>query len=216
MKLTDYARILMRRGWMMLLLAIIAGGSAYTLSKDQTPIYRSTQTVLVSPSRTDLSLVESSRNLLESHVVYLNSEIIAERIIEELSLDMTSGQLMSNVTIASDKFRMVIQIDVDNADGEIANLIARAWGQQLVDYRTERNATVRREDRVDALLVDYPRYHQQAPKPKVMAVAGGVLGLLVGGVFVFVLEYLESSVIRRNEDLERVSESQVLASIPPF
>lgn len=216
MKLSEYVRILVRRGWLMLMLAAIAGGSAYLLAKGQDPVYRSTQLVLVQPSRTDLSLVESSRNLLESHVVYLNSEKIAEQIIDQLQLDMTPGQLKSDVTFASDKFRMVIQIDVDNADGEVANRIASAWGQVLVDYRNEQNQLVRREDRVNALLVDYPRYHQQSPKPKINAVAGAILGFMVGGVIVFVMEYLESSIIRRNEDLERTAGIPVLASIPPF
>ena len=221
MKLTEYMRILVRRGWIMLLLAVIAGSSAYFLSKQQDPVYRSTQVVLIQPSRTDLSLVESSRNLLESHVVYLDSEQIAGQILENLERegqpqDISPGELKSNVTIASDKFRMVIQIDVDHGDPMVANQIARAWGQVLVDYRNERNQTVRREDRVDAYLVDLPHVHQSAPKPKVMAIAGAILGLLVGGVIVFVLEYLESAIIRRREDLERVAEIPVLASIPNF
>ena len=216
MKLSEYVRILVRRGWLMLLLAAIAGGSAYTLSKGQDPVYRSSQLVLVQPSRTDFGLAEASRSLLEPLVVYLNSEIRAEQVIETLQLDMTPGQLKSSVTIASDKFRMVIQIDVDNADGEVANRIASAWGQVLVDYRNEQNQLVRREDRVNALLVDYPRYHQQSPKPKINAIAGAILGFLVGAAMVFVMEYLESSIIRRNEDLERMVEIPVLASIPPF
>ena len=41
-----------------------------------------------------------------------------------------------------------------------------------------------------------------------------VLGLLLGGMLVFALEYLESSVIRRRDDLERVLEMPVLASVP--
>jgi capsular polysaccharide biosynthesis protein len=212
--LTDYVRILARRGWILVLLAIIAGASAYFLSLRQTPIYRSTQLVLIQPSRTDFGLTEASRLLLASYVVFLDSELVAAKIIEDLRLDMLPAQLMENVTIAHDPLRLVVQIDVDSADGDLANDIARAWGQELVDYRNQENQTVRREDRVNAIPPDLPRYRQQSPRPLVNLAAGGILGLLVGGVLVFVLEYLESSIVRRREDLESSIEMPVLASIP--
>ncbi len=215
MNLIDYIRILVRRGWIMLLLALIVAASAFFVSRNQTPVYRSTQLVLIQPSRSDFGLTEASRLQLNSYAVYLDSELIAQRIIEDLRLDMTPGQLKSNVTIAPDTLRLVVRIDVRSTDGDLANDIARAWGQQLVDYRNQENQTSRREDRVNALLPDLPRYSQQSPRPMLTAVAGGIMGLIVGGVIVFVLEYLESSIVRRREDLER-DDLLVLAGVPPF
>lgn len=215
MNLIDYVRILVRRGWIMLLLALIVAASAFFVSRMQTPIYRSTQLVLIQPSRSDFGLTEASRLQLNSYAVYLDSELIAQRIIEDLRLDMTPAQLKGNVTIAPDTLRLVVRIDVRSTDGDQANDIARAWGQQLVDYRNQENQTSRREDRVNALLPDLPRYSQQSPRPLLTAVAGGILGLIVGGVIVFALEYLESSVVRRREDLER-DDLLVLAGVPPF
>jgi len=200
----------------MILLAIIAGSSAYFLSKEQTPVYRATQKVLIQPSRTDFGLTEASRLLLNSLVVYLDTETIADEIINELNLDMLPGQLKSNVTIAPDQLRLVVQIDVDNTNGDLANNIAHAWGQQLVDYRNQENAKARREDRVNAILIDFPHYSQQSPKPAINAIAGGILGIIVGGIIVFVMEYLESSVIRRREDLEQMLDLPVLSTIPDF
>lgn len=214
MKLIDYARILVRRGWIMLVLAAIAAGSAYAFSTQATPIYRSTQKVLIQPSRADLGLTESTTRLLNSYVEYLNSRFIAEDVITELQLDTTPEQLLSNVTIAADQFRLFIQIDVDQTDGETANRIANQWGIALVEYRNEQNQTVRRESQIDALLQDYPTYSQIRPRPRINAVAGAVLGFLVGGVIIFVLEYLESSIVHRTEDVERVLELPVLAAIP--
>ena len=66
MNLIDYGRILVRRGWIIILLAVIAAGGAYFLSTRQTPIYRSIQKVLIQPARIDLSLTESSKALLSS------------------------------------------------------------------------------------------------------------------------------------------------------
>lgn len=214
MSLIDYGRILLRRGWIMLLLALAAAAAGYFLSTQQTKIYQSTQRVLIQPARTDLGLAEAILRVLNSYAVYINSETVARRVIDELQLDMTPGDLKSNVFIAPDTLRLVIQIDVRLPDCDLANDVARVWGDQLVQWRNQQNQLQRREDRVDALPADIPRCELFAPRPLVNTAVGGVLGLLLGGIIVFVLEYLESSIIRRRDDLERLLDLPVLAAIP--
>ncbi|MCL4254994.1 MAG: hypothetical protein KJ043_14615 [Anaerolineae bacterium] len=214
MALTDYVRILVRRGWIMLILAGLAGGAAFLISRGQTPVYRSTQLVLIQPSRADLGLAEASVRLVTPLTVYLNSRERAQDIIETLRLDMTPDELLGNSYFAADQLRLTVQIDVDNSDGELGNLIAQAWGQELVDYRNAINQRSRREDRVDAVLVDFPRYSQQAPRPTISLAIGAILGLVLGGIIVFVLEYAESGVIRTAQDLTRSVDEPLLASIP--
>ncbi|MBZ0299859.1 MAG: hypothetical protein K8J31_08970 [Anaerolineae bacterium] len=214
MNLMDYVNILLRRGWIMILLAVIAAASAYILSKQQTPIYRSTQRVLMQPTRADLGLTEASRTLLGNHVAYLDSEFRAQEVIDRLRLDMTAEQLKSAVTIASDPLSLTIQIDVDLPDGDLANDVAREWGNLLIEYRNAENQRARREDHINARLQDVASYTLQSPKPAINTIAGAILGLLLGGVIVFVLEYLESSVVRSRDDLERNTGIPVLAAIP--
>jgi capsular polysaccharide biosynthesis protein len=198
----------------MLLVAVIAAGSAYFLSTRQQTIYRSTQRVLIQPSRADFGLTEASKTLLGSHVAYLDSEFIAQQVIDNLKLDMTPGDLMNKVTIASDPLNLTIQIDVDLPDGDLANDVSREWGNMLIQYRVEENQKARREDQITARLQDVARYDLLSPRPLINAAAGAVLGLLLGGIIVFVLEYLESSVVRSREDIERSLELPVLAAIP--
>lgn len=214
MNLTDYLRILVRRGWIMLALAVIAGGTAYTLSNQETPVYRATQIVVIEPSRADLGLAEASVRLINSLVVIIDSQEVAADIIESEDLDMTPGELKGNVSIAPDQLRLTIQIDVNSTSIEEASRIARAWGQWLVDFREERNALVRREDRVNAIMPDQPSVGQFSPRPTFNGIAGALLGLIVGGVIVFVLEYLESGILRSREDVERRLGMSVLASVP--
>lgn len=214
MNLIDYGRILLRRGWIMLLLALIAAGAAYFLSTQQTKIYQSTQRVLIQPARNDLGQAEAIIRVLNAYAVFLDSENIARQVIDQLQLDMTPGYLKSNVFIAPDTLRMTVQIDARLPDCDIANDVARVWGEQLVQWRNQQNQTQLRENRVDAILPDTPRCELYAPRPLVNTAAGAALGLLLGGILVFVLEYLESSVIRRRDDLERTLDLPVLAAIP--
>jgi len=198
----------------MVLLALIVGGTSYLLSRQQDPVYRASQTVLIQPTRADLGLAEASVRLTEPLTVYLNSTERAQEVIDELNLDVLAGELRANTTFASDQFRLTIQIDVQSESQDLAFRAARAWGQVLVDYRTEQNQLARREDRVEALLPDQPSVGQIAPRPTFNGIAGALLGLIVGAVIVFVLEYLESGLIRRREDLERTTELPTLATIP--
>ncbi len=214
MNLLDYGRVLWRRGWIMLLVAALAAGSAFFLSTQQQPIYRSTQKVLIQPARIDYSLTESSRLLLNNLSLYLDSTFTAAKVIDALQLDMRPDVLKGNVTIVPNQLTLSIEIGVDLPDGELANRVAKAWGEQLVEFRNVENQKVRREDQVNANLQDNPTYSLLRPRPTINALAGGLLGLLVGGVVVFVLEYLESNVVRRREDMERALEIPVLASIP--
>ncbi len=214
MNLVDYGRILVRRGWIIILLAALAAGSAYVLSTQQQPVYRALQRVLIQPTRPDLSLTTSSRELLNSLRSYLDSSLIAALVIDQLQLDMTPVGLVGNVDVTVSQIDLAIEIAVDLPDGEMANRVAKAWGEQLVRYRNEQNQASRREDQVNALLQDNPSYSLLRPRPTINAAAGGVLGLLLGAVVIFVLEVLESRVIRRREDLEKALEIPVLAVFP--
>jgi capsular polysaccharide biosynthesis protein len=215
MSLTEYFRILRRRGWILVLVALLTAGSAYVFSRSQTPIYKSTVFVGVQPARPDLGLTQSAKTLLRYYVSVIDTETYAQKVIDSLQLDRKPGDLHSNVTIASDDSRFVIQIDVTNPDGNVANDIAQKWALAFVAWRNDQNAKVAITDKVDAAILDAPKFSLFRPNTKVNTLAGGILGLLLGGVIVFVAEYVQAGVIRSPEDVERVLDLSVLGAIPP-
>ncbi len=214
MNLIDYGRILLRRGWIILLLAVLAAGSAYLLTSRQTPQYRAAQVVLIQPARTDNGLTLAIIQLMNSYQVYLKSSQQAQQVIDTLKLDMLADDLLSKVDIVSNRDNLTIEIDVTLPDQQMAGDVARTWGNLLVLYRTEENQKVQQTDRVSASLPDKASVGLYSPKPLISAAAGAILGLILGGVIVFVLEYLESSIVRRRDDIERALDLPVLATIP--
>jgi capsular polysaccharide biosynthesis protein len=124
------------------------------------------------------------------------------------------GELLSHVTINTDESRLLITIDVDLPDGNLANEIARQWGTLFIEWRNEENQRTNYEDRIRANLVDYPTYGQIRPKVAINVAAGGILGLVLGGVIVFILEYLDSNIIRRRDDITHSLDIPVLGAIP--
>jgi capsular polysaccharide biosynthesis protein len=215
MPLTEYLRILRRWGWILVVLAVLAAGSAYVFSAVQTPIYRSTVHIGVQPSRPDFGLSQSTKDLLRLYVSVIYTENFAAKVIDRLQLDMTPTQLRGAVTIAEDASRYNIRIDVDHVNGDVANDIARVWAEEFRAWRDEKNAEVNREDKVDAFMLDNPTYALHRPRKAINTLAGGILGVLVGGVLIFLVEYRAASVIRFAEDVERGLGLPVLGAVPP-
>lgn len=220
MNLIDYVRIIVRRGWIAVLLAVIAAASVYIFSTTIDPVFRSTQTVLIVPSRSDFGLTQAAVQLLNNRRAYLNSTLRAEEIIDELQLDMTPDQLLGATTIVAQRDNLTMQIDVDlpaptaQQAAELNNPIALAWGNKLIQYQEDLNQSARAEDRIRASLQDTPRLSQLRPRPTLYGIIGGIAGLFLGVVIVLVLEYLESNVIRRREDIETTTGMKVLATVP--
>jgi capsular polysaccharide biosynthesis protein len=214
MNLLDYLSLLARRGWILLLLVLLGAGGAYLLTRGQTPIYRSTQVILVQPARADLGLSQANSALLNSYVVYLNSNFVAQEIINEYRHvlgDIAPEQLKGITRIGADPTRQIIQIEVDTTDGDVANTIAHAWGQKLVAYRQQLNADLQPEYHINTITQDFPRYSLYRPRLEINAMLGGLLGLSIAAVIVFVLEYRKNSVVQHRDDLPQFD---VLAIIP--
>ncbi len=214
MELSDYLRILRQRGWVIILLAALTAGAAFGFSKVQTPVYESNLRMLVRPSRTDFGQANAAKELLASYVAWLNSRYRAQDVIDTLQLDMEAGELLGDVKVASENISFVIQLSVENSDPDLANDIARTWGELLMQWQTQENDKNRKEDRITIEFIDDPQAGLDRPKWKINTAAGAVFGALLGVIVIFVLEWIESGVVRRSEDVERFLDIPVIGSIP--
>lgn len=216
MSLSDYAGLLRRRGWILIVVAALTALSAFVFSKVQTPIWKSSIVVGIQPTRPDFGLTQSAKDLLRYYAAVITTRTYAQKVIDSQQLDMVPDELLGHVTIAPDGSRFVIQIDFKSKNAELANSVAEAWATALVDWRNAENAKIRREDQVDAIILDPPQLTLDSPKTTVNTLAGGILGLLLGGAIIFLLEYLESNVLRSPQDIERALSLSVLGAIPVF
>jgi len=212
LSLSEYFRILRRWGWLLVLATVLTAGAAYVFSKAQTPVFRSTVVVNLQ-GRPDLGLTQAAKTLLRSYVTVIDTETYAQKVIDTLQLDQVASNLLGNVTIASDDSRFVIQIDVRDPDPGVANRIAAAWANDLVAWRNEQNAQLQISDKVTAVVVDPPKASLYRPITKINVLAGAILGLLLGGIIVFVVEYLDAGIIRSSADLDHL-DLAVLGAIP--
>ncbi len=213
MNLTDYARILIRRGWIVLIAVALTAGTAFLFSRLQTPIYRATQKILIQPARNDFGLAQTLKQLMSSWATRLDAEQRAEDVIRALNLEMTASQLKGNVTVSTNLDALVINIDVDMTQPATAAQVARTYGEQFIQWRNASNAPIRLEDRINAELIDQPTVGLFRPNTAFNVAAGALLGVLVGGAVVFLLEFLDANIVRRPDDVERYLQIRVLGAL---
>jgi len=213
-ELSDYLRILRQRGWVIILAALLTAGATFGFSKAQPPVYESSLRLLVRPSRTDFGAANAAKILLDTYVAWLNSRYRAQEVIDILQLDMEAGELLGDVKVASESISFVVQLSVENSDPDLANDIARTWGNLLMQWQTQENDKNRKEDRITIEFIDDPQIAGVSPNWKVNTAAGAVFGALLGVIVIFVLEWIESGVVRRSEDVERFLDIPVIGRIP--
>jgi capsular polysaccharide biosynthesis protein len=205
---------LRKRWWIIIVAIVLTAGSAFVFSKIQHPEYTSIAEVIIEPARSDWGLAQYAKMLLRTYMTVADSDQWAQQVIDTLQLPMTPQGLRSKARFAAEEDRMVIKIEIESYDGDLANDIARTWANLLVQWRDQQNQRQLKEDRVWAYLRDAPRYTQSWPKTKVVTAAGGIFGLVIAGVVIFFLEWLEAGIVRTPQDVERQLDLTVVGAIP--
>jgi capsular polysaccharide biosynthesis protein len=215
MELSQYVRVLLRRWWVIALAVAITVTSAVIFSEVRAPTYRSSAVLQVIPARFDYGLTLAAEQLLRQFANQIHTTGMAQQVVDELQLDITTDRLLADVTVAPIPEDFLIRIDADRPDAEEATAVASAFAHDFVAYHAAQILDIDRQDRVQIRILEDARYGWvQWPKTKTLALAGGVLGLLIGLLLAFGLEYLESDVLRSTEDVERHVGVTVLGSIP--
>lgn len=218
MEITDYLRILRKRGWIIVMVALIAAASAYGFSKMQTPIYSASVQLSVNPARLDWGLSNTIKDLLRNYATNIRTHTMAQAVIDRAQLDMQTTTLLSKLFVSPDSSTFTLEIEARDRDPKVAMDIVDAMAKVFIEDRDQWNQRQDKRDRIEVTMLDSVYnlgYTQYSPNTKINTLAGGLFGVLVGLLVIFFLEWLEMDVIRKAEDVERVIDVPVLGNIPP-
>ncbi len=215
MELKEYLDLARRRGWIVVLVAVIAAASAFGFARLQTPIYKATMEVTIQPNRADLGLTESVAKLTASYISIVFTRKNAVEINKRLKLDYNPDDIFDDTKAGVDPAKYGIIIEVRDQSGDAAKDISYAWAQLFREYRDQQNAKLSRNDRVDAVLGDPPStYSKDYPRTTVITAAAGLLGALLGVLIAAALEWVQSNTLRTPSDIERKLALSVVGDIP--
>jgi capsular polysaccharide biosynthesis protein len=215
MEFREYWSILRRRGWIILLVAVVAAVAAMGISQIIPKTYEATIQLSINPARADWGLSQATKDLLRNYVVNIRSHRMTQRAIDAAQLDMTTDEFLADLDVSDDAANLTITITAQSHNQEEARLMAQTLADVFVQERATWNQEQDKTNRIEVTKVDDIRYVSLAsPKWKFNTLAGAILGAIVGGVIVFFLEWLQSDVLTTAQDVERAVGVPVLGAIP--
>jgi len=215
MTIQEYFRIIKRRGWIVILAVLLAAGAAFAVSSLQEDLYRAAVDVSTVPARPDWGLGNTAKDLMRNFTANIKTPEIAQRVIERAQLDKNPYDLLANLQVEPDASTFTVKIQAEDRDGEVAKLIALTLADEFVEERTAYYAQQDKRDRIEVKIRSRAiGYAQVQPKPLVNAVAGAVLGLLLGIGIVLILTWMEADLLRTPAATERALGIPVLGAIP--
>ena len=211
--LIELAKVLLSRIWAIILATAlgIAAAAAFTTLFIK-PVYKSTSIMYVlskSASITSLSDLQMGTQLTQDYMVVITSRPVIEKVIENLGLDMTYGELKENISVNNPTNTRFLEITVSDHDAYLAKKIV----DELADVSAERMAEVMETQAPN--IMDYGQIPVSPSSPSLIknAMIGGMLGFIVACGIIIVL-YLLNDTIKTPEDVEKYLGLNTLGVIP--
>lgn len=187
---------------MVISVGISAGISFYVL----TPIYQAQTQILVNQNSNpeeaySWNSTETDLRLINTYNVIITSPVILTPVIEELELDVTPGQLMSQISVSNESGSKVVNISVLDAIPlqavEISNTVAEVFKKQIPKLMSVDNITILSA----AKLSDTPS--PVKPNKRLNIAIAAVIGLMLGVGIAFLMELLDTT-IKNEKDIEEI------------
>jgi capsular polysaccharide biosynthesis protein len=213
MQLQDYITVLLKRWWVVVLVAGVAVVSAYGVSKLMPRTYRVHAVYLAFANRADNGLNIVLRNTMNSYRELVLQPDVLDQISQQLELDVRGDQLLKDVRIQPLPDEQKLVIEVDHRHLEQAQALANAVGQRIEEEVTRLNANLEGTDRINVRNIQKARLVGIEPDTRINVLAGGILGLIVGVLLAFVLEFLDDT-LKSSSDVERFVGLTTLGAIP--
>jgi capsular exopolysaccharide synthesis family protein len=137
-ELRQYFGILRKWAWLVVLGTVLAGGTAFVVSKVMTPLYRASTTLLVSEAGdttiTDYTSIMTSERLAKTYGELLKKRPVLEEVIENLSLDLETDELAQKVEVELVRDTQLIVLSVEDPDPLLAMHIANEIPQVFIAH----------------------------------------------------------------------------------
>lgn len=213
--LEDIFDAVKKRLWLIVLVTLLAtavsGFASYFI---MTPVYKADTQILVQSDtdqkQSSYSQIQTNLQLINTYSVIMKSPAILQNVADKLDLDQGVSLLKNQITVSSKKNSQVVNISVQNDDpqmaAKIANSVASVFQSQIAELMNVNNVSIL--SKADP----GPKPQPISPNPLRNMLLAFVVGLMIGLVLAFVLEYFDNT-IKSEQDIEKLLELPVLGAI---
>lgn len=212
--LTALIYAVLHRWWLICLAEIVCGAAGLFITAFcMAPTYESTTSVYVVNKQGEGTLTYSDlqmgTQLTKDYVVLTKSRTVMEKVIEELSLDMTVEELKGAISVSTASDTRIMYITVTHTDPAMAQRIA----DKTREIAAEHIIAVMRVEEVNvAENANYPA-KKAGPSISKWTLFGGMLGSFAAAA-VIAVRFLFNDKIKTPEDVEQYLYVSTLGSIP--
>ncbi len=137
MELKRYLGVLRRWIWLVILGAIVAGGAAYFISSNMTPVYSARSRYLIdeapgSNNSNEYSKLLTEQKLAQTYVEIATARPVLEETIEKLDLPYSVGELRRKVSVNAPLDTQILVITTEDTDPQRAATIANTVGEVFI------------------------------------------------------------------------------------
>ena len=162
----------------------------------------------------------TSGGLLNQYAKTLTSRTLAQQVSEALQLDIPAEKLQSEIKAVPTTQDLTIRLDVEDKDPhrarDVANKLADLFVQQKQEEATKGAAVLgSQHDTVLVNIIDRAITPPAPFKPKTRTnmLAAGILGLILGALIVFLVDWFDDT-LRGPGEAETLLDTRILAAIP--
>jgi non-specific protein-tyrosine kinase len=135
-ELRRVSSIILRRWWWLAILAVLGALAGYLFSRQQTPVYQATTTILVGDSirssNVDRVDIQVSEALVQTYVEVAQRQPVLQGVVTALNLNGSWQALGRQIQVTQIESTQLIQIVVEASSPEMARRIADEIVNQLI------------------------------------------------------------------------------------
>lgn len=132
---SDYANLLWHWAWLLVLYALLAGGTAYWVSRHQTSIYQSSTLVMIDTAPSGLydlySSIVSSQQLLKTYAKIMTTQPVLDGVKQQLGLDELTASIQIQPIQDTQLLTVIVQDTDPDRAAMIANTLVSVFAAQL-------------------------------------------------------------------------------------
>ncbi len=203
---------------------LVAVAVAYGVSKSTTPLYRATTKLEAGASLGGNGNATGYITLAQGGLNQYAEELVAypllDQVQQQLKLDMPVEKLQSEIKVVPVTQSLTIVVNVEDKDPnrarDIANKLDDLFLQKKQADATKAAAILGSQNDVILPSVLSPAVTPPSPfqpRTRINVTVAAVLGLLVGVLLVFLIDWLDDTV-RTPEEAETLLDTRTLAAIP--
>lgn len=217
MDLKQFFELLKRHWWLLILTSVIAGATAYYGSKQLTPIYSSSTTVLInqtqSPGVIQYNDVLTSERLTGTYAELVKRRPILSEVKRQLALTISEEQLAAKIKVVPIRNTQLLRISAEDPSPERAAELADYTAQAFISDNSRQLGS--RPGTVSIAEQANVPSSPARPDIKLNTMIAVVLGLMIGGAIGLVLEYMDDTV-KSAQDVEARSGLTTLGTVTRF